>query len=287
MAGENAIMEPNLVAKRYEAHLAPTVNEPTKEAQLSDSIWQMAKVGLAFQKPYGEPLERQKERTEAELSKPGMAPELLQKNEPIKRFGPPSRIIPESVKMPVEETREASDSAKITRPVEPTVEQRKKFVEQLAMHINEQQYRSNFELVGLGTALGGFALARASTPAGLAVMALGIGTSLYNGFSANSANAAGREVLRQMPKLDAQRFGQYESDVNSARQATAYGYIAGGGLSLMSMSKMTPYLNSNTSALAYLAAIGNNVIQTQYRMPRAISNFHADVNRWNKELSDQ
>lgn len=79
MVGENVIVEPNTVAKRYEPHLAQTANEPTKEAQLSDSVWQMAKVGLAFQKPYGEPLERKGEWTEAELPKPGMAPELLQK----------------------------------------------------------------------------------------------------------------------------------------------------------------------------------------------------------------
>ncbi len=285
MAGENDIAVRSIGFGGDGGHAAQITKENTVEALLKDSVWQMAKVGLAFQKPYGESLERQKHSTEADPAKQELIPVVPQKYEPIKRFGLPSQIIDEAARKPVEKTQVSPDTPKETHFAEATVEQRQRFVEQLERHMKDQHYRSNFELAGLGTSLGGLALTRASTPAGLAVIALGIGTSLYNGYRANSAHEAAREVLRQMPKLDAQRFGHYESDINSARETTAYGYITSGGLALMSMSKVTPYINQKTSGLAFLAGIGNNVIQTQLRMPRTLSNFRTDAESWNQELT--
>lgn len=285
MAGENDIAVRSIGFGGDGGHAAQITKEHTAEALLKDSAWQMAKVGLAFQKPYGESLERREHSTEADPSKQEMFPVVPQTYDPIKRFGLPSQIIDEAVRKPVENPPVSPDTSSETHFVGPTLEQRQKFVEQLERHMKDQHYRSNVALAGLGTMLGGLATLRASTPVGLAITALGMGTSIYSNYKAERAHEAAGGLLKQMPKLDGERFSKYESDIRSAITSTNAGYIMSGGIELISMSQVAKYINPTTSGLAFLAGIGNHVYQTQYGMPKTLSNFRNDAESWNKELT--
>ncbi len=135
----------------------------------------------------------------------------------------------------------------------------------------------------MGTTVAGLAVLRASTPLGLTGCSARHRTSLYNGLKADSAHGSARDVLKQMPKADSERFGRYESDVSDARETSARGYILGGGVALISMSKITPFVNPNTTGAFLLGSIANNFYQTQYSIPKTLSTFRTDVETWKQE----
>lgn len=284
MARQNdTAAESTMSVGRTGARFEPSSNDPAEDALLKDSMWSMASTGLAFQRPTGEIPNGSSTPREGALSQPDISSSVIPKYDPITRFGLPSKIINEAISPPIEKTAEPTDAARGAELPGATLEQRQKFVEQLELHTKEQGYRSNMELLGLGATVAGFAVLRASTPLGLTLGALGIGTSFYNGIKAGSAHGSALDVLKQMPKADSERFGRYESAVSDARQLSAHGYILGGGVALISMSKITPFVNPNTTGAFLLGSIANNVYQSQYSIPKTLSTFRTDVETWKQE----
>ncbi len=283
MAGESDTVKATINGGRPEARYEPSSIDPTADALLKDSVWSMASAGLGFQSQAGDISNGLPTRREGEPSQPDFRPSGTLKYDPITRFGSPSKIINEAIAAPVEKPQEPSVPVKDAEFIGPTVEQRQKFVEQLEQLTKEQSYRSNIDLLGMGTTVAGLALLRSSAPLALTVAALGIGTSLYNGLKAESAHGSARDLLKQMPKGDSERFGKYENDVSRARDSTARGYIMGGGVALISMSKITPYVNPSTTGAFLLGTIANNVYQTQYSIPQTLSTFRSDVETWKQE----
>ncbi len=277
MVAEHDNTEISVGAERFGAPAAQMTKDSTAGELLRDSAWQMAMTGLSFQSPLGELPNRLSTLGEADLSKEGKFPVVPQASDTSKRFGLPSQF--------VEKTQAFSDATSETKLAGPTIEQRQKSVEQLEQLMKEQYYRSNLQLAGVGTVMAGLAIAvRASTPAGLAITALGLGTSIYNNTKADGAHESAGNILKQMPKVDSERFGKYERDIRNAESISARGYIMGGGIALISMSQVTKYINRNTSGLTLFASLGNNLYQTHYSMPKTLSDFRSEVENWNQDL---
>lgn len=294
MAGKNDIAD-------YSAGLFHF--RPQEQAQVhvtetlqQNSVWQAKSEPRAVKKPYAESSEFESlppsEGTQATLKERlhSLPPAKFQwepkpQNDLSNMFKHPSisdqvmEAIPEKV-----EKAEQAEQQKDKRSIAATPEERERYVAQLRSAMQDQRSYANMELGGYGVATAGLLALRSSSPAGFAVTALGIGASLYTGFRSRMAHESAKCLLDQMPSIDSQRFRPYETTMGSARDLIGGGYIASAGVSLMSMTKMTPYLNDKTAGVALLASVANHAYQANYLMPKAISAFDAEVQSWRKEL---
>ncbi|MBA3995357.1 MAG: hypothetical protein C0469_17705 [Cyanobacteria bacterium DS2.3.42] len=275
--------ESTMSVGRSVARFEPSSNDPAEDALLKDSMWSMASTGLAFQRPTGEIPNGSSTPREGALSQPDISSSGIPKYYPITRFGLPSKIINEAISPPIEKTAEPTDAARGAEFPGATLEQRQKFLDQLDKHMSAQQYHSQIGLASFGAILAAAATFRASTPVGLGFTALGLGASFYGGYNVDSNRRSAGDLLKQMPQSDSERFGKYQSELHNADINTTRGYLMGAGLALVSMAQVTKYINPNTSGLALLAGIGNNVYQTQYSMPKTLLNFRTDVESWKQE----
>lgn len=131
--------------------------------------------------------------------------------------------------------------------------------------------------------MAGLLTLRSSASVGLAVTALGFVGSIYNGHKDDQAKTAAKEVLKQMPTADRERFGKFESEVASARDLSFRGHMLGAGVALISMSQITRFVNPRTSLVALSGSVGNHIHQTQFSIPKTLSNYRSDVESWNRE----
>lgn len=293
MAGKNDIADYS--AGLFQIRPQEQAQGRVTETLQQNSIWQTKSEPMAVKKPYGEPSESEplppSEGTQASLK------ERLH-NLPSAKFQwapkPPNDLsdifkqpsISDQVLESVEgkEKAEQSEQPKDKQLITATPEERERYVAQLRSYMQDQRSYANMELGGYGVASVGLLALRSSSPAGFAVTALGIGASLYTGFRSRMAHQSAKCLLDQMPNIDSQRFRPYETSMGSARNLIGDGYITTAGVSLMSMTKMTPYINDKTAGIALLASVGNHAYQANYFMPKTISAFDAEVQSWRKDL---
>ena len=281
MAGENSLVADSSIGigphQRHEA--AGAEAKTATQVLQGDSLWQTARAEQGIPKPYDP------------TGQMGL-PEATRSRDPIKMFSPEGSTSGFKRTEPLQEdlappakTKEGSELFKRLEifPREPEIEKRARLLAEFEQHLSDQNYYSQGGLAGVGTLTAGALLARASTPAGLLAGAVGIGTSIYSAYRLTLAEEQAAKTLKQMPLEDRERFQKYQADMQAAKGMGSKGYIIGGGVALISMSKVTPYINTNVSNGAFLAALANDTYQTMYAMPNVKSAFVKDYQAWKQE----
>ncbi len=163
-----------------------------------------------------------------------------------------------------------------------TIEERTRLVEKIDKSINDQTIYHTQRLFSTGLMLAGVLAYPTARPGALAMGAIGLAATLYNGLKAQDAGNDAVQALRSLPQTDVQRFGKAVNDMAFSDDFTSSGYMAAGVFALIDHTY--GFKNLKTTETALPVAVGIDVYNSVYKRPTIADQFRSDVAAWKQGL---